>query len=193
MAAVTIRNFEIINNGQQLAIDVETILGSMITSILLWDIDTFKDYSLSRNLSYKLTQVNNKEVIIINAEELNMRSFTDIYFIEVQSNYLGTAGCTTCQDPALGITYELQQYYKCMLNYLLKSSVDLNINSQNIFSNNLPVTVNLLIDSVEKSLEIGFYLQAIEMIKQLKKLCSASSCKNCKSVVCSSCSKFIQP
>ena len=68
MAAVVIKNFEILNDGQQLAIDVETITGSIITSIKLWNIDTFKDESLSINLNYKLEQINNKEVFIIDAK-----------------------------------------------------------------------------------------------------------------------------
>lgn len=192
MASVTIKNFEILNDGQQLAIDVETVVGSIITSIQLWNIDTFKDSSLSIDLNYKLEQINNKEVFIVNANELNLYSFTDIWFIEIESNYVGTEGCTNCQDPALGITYNLQPYYKCMLNYLLESEKSINFNSTTVYSNNLTITVNLLIDSIEKSLDIGYYLQAIEMLNNLKKLCNISKCKNCETVICSSCSKFIQ-
>lgn len=192
MASVTIKNFEILNDGQQLAIDVETVEGSIITSIQLWNIDTFKDSSLSIDLNYKLEQINNKEVFIVNANELNLYSFTDIWFIEIESNYVGTEGCTNCQDPALGITYNLQPYYKCMLNYLLESEKSINFNSTTVYSNNLTITVNLLIDSIEKSLDIGYYLQAIEMLNNLKKLCNISKCKNCETIICSSCSKFIQ-
>ena len=78
MSAVVIKNFEILNDGQQLAIDVETVSGSIITSIQLWNIDTFKDESLSINLNYKLEQINNKEVFIIDAKEVSVYSFTDI-------------------------------------------------------------------------------------------------------------------
>lgn len=192
MAAVTIKNFEILNDGQQLAIDVETIIGSIITSIKLWNIDTFKDDSLSIDLNYKLEQINNKEIFIIDAKEVSVYSFTDIWFIEIQSNYVGTEGCTNCQDPALGITYNLQPYYKCMLNYLLESEKSIDSTSTSVYSNNLTITVNLLIDAIEKSLAIGYYLQAIEMLNNLKKLCNISKCKNCETVICASCSKFIQ-
>lgn len=192
MSAVIVNNFEILNDGQQLAIDVETVEGSLITSIKLWNIDTFKDESLSIDLNYKLEQINNKEIFIIDAKEVSVYSFTDIWFIEIQSNYIGTEGCTNCQDPALGITYNLQPYYKCMLNYLLESEKSIEYNSTSVYSNNLTITVNLLIDSIEKSLAIGYYLQAIEMLNNLKKLCNISKCKNCETVICSSCSKFIQ-
>lgn len=192
MAAATIKNFEILNDGQRLAVDVETVTGSLITSIKLWNIDTFKNESLSIDLNYKLENINNKEVFIVDAKDLNLYSFTDIWFIEIKSNYTGTSGCTNCQDPALGITYNLQPYYKCMLNYLLESEKSIDNNSTTVYSNNLTITVNLLIDGIEKSLEIGYYLQAIEMLNNLKKLCNISKCKNCQTINCSSCSKFIQ-
>ena len=192
MGVVIINNFEILNDGQQLAIDVETVTGSIITSIKLWNIDTFKDETLSIDLNYKLEQINNKEVFIVNAEELNIYTFTDIWFTEIQSNYTGTGGCVNCQDPALGITYNLQPYYKCMLNYLLNAEKSTNCNSTSIYNDSLTITVNLLIDSIEKSLDIGYYSQSIEILNNLKKLCNISKCKGCETVTCSKCSKFIQ-
>jgi hypothetical protein len=190
--AVTIKKLEIINNGLELSIEVETVIDSIITSISLWDINTFKDYSLSIDLSYKLEQTSNNETFIITAKELNLISFQDIYFIEVEDNYEGTEDCISCQNPALGITYNLQQYYKCMLNYLLQSEQNNNNDSIDVYKNNLTITINLLIDSVIKALEIGFYVQAIEMINELKKLCSITKCNNCQTITCNSCSKFIQ-
>jgi len=192
MAAVIVNNFEILNNGQQLAIDVETVEGSLITSIKLWNVNTFKNESLSIDLNYKLEQISNIEDFIVTASELNISSFTDIWFIEIESDYEGDEGCVNCQDPALGITYNLQTYYKCMLNYLLELEKSIDCNSIYVYSNNLTITVSLLIDSIEKSLEIGYYSQAIEMLNNLKKLCNISKCKNCETVTCSSCSKFIQ-
>lgn len=188
---ITINNFEIINNGQQLAIDVETNIGYNITSILLWNIDTFKDYTLATNLNYKLEQINNKEVFIVNANELGLLQFTDIYFIEIESN-APSEECSTCLIPALGITYNILPYYQCMLNYLLKAEITDCITCNDLPSKNLLVTINLLIDSIEKSLDLGYYLQAIDNIKRLKKLCSLQNCTNCKPVTCNTCSQFRQ-
>jgi hypothetical protein len=192
MGSVKINNFEILNDGQQLAIDVETAEGSLITSIQLWNNLTFKDYSKSFNLTYKLEQINNKEVFLVNAEELNIKSFDDIWFTEITSNYVSSQPCTTCQDPALGITYNLQPYYKCMLNYLLNFNKSVKTTSINTYDSNLVVVVNLLIDGIQKSIEVGYYTQAIEMLNDLKKICNISKCKNCETVACSSCSKFTQ-
>ena len=189
--AIKINNFEIINSGQQLAIDVETDIGYNITSILLWDINTFKDYTLTTNLNYKLEQVNNKEIFIINASELNILKFEDIYFVEIESN-APSEECSTCLVPVLGITYNILPYYQCLLNYLLKSEINDCITCNDLQSKNLLITISLIVDSIEKSLDLGYYLQAIDNIKKLKKLCRLEDCTGCKPVVCNTCSQFKQ-
>jgi hypothetical protein len=188
---ITINNFEIINSGQQLAIDVETDLDYNITSVLLWNIDTFKDYSLATNLNFKLEQIDNKEIFIVDVNELNILEFKDIYFIEIESN-VPVKDCSTCLIPALGITYNILPYYQCMLNYLLKTEITDCVTCNDLPSKNLLITINLLIDSIEKSLDLGYYLQAIDNIKKLKKLCSLQECTNCKTVICNTCSQFKQ-
>jgi len=188
---ITINNFEIINNGSQLAIDVETNVGYNITSILLWNMDTFKDYALATSLTYKLEQVNNKEVFIVTATELGIISFKDIYFIEIESD-APTEECSTCLLPALGITYSLLPYYKCMLDNLLKAEITDCVNCNDLSSKNLIVTINIIIDSIEKSIDLGYYLQAIDNINKLKKLCGLQNCINCKPINCNTCSEFKQ-
>ena len=189
--SILINNFEIINNGSDLAIDVETGLGYTITSILLWDMFSFKDYTLSTNLGYKLEQINNKEVFIVNAIELGLLKFEDVYFIEIETSQ-PSPDCPTCLIPALGITYNILPYYQCMLNSLLASEINDCITCNDLASKNLLVTINLLIDSIEKSIDLGFYSQAIDNLKKLKTLCGLEKCTNCLSIECSSCSKFKQ-
>ncbi len=81
---ININNLELITNSSQLSIDVETNAGYFISSILLWKMDDFKDYSLAKNLNYKLEQVNNKEIFIVSAQEAGVSIFEDIYFIEIE-------------------------------------------------------------------------------------------------------------
>lgn len=189
--SITINNFSIINNGQQLAIDVETNVGYFIESILLWDMASFKDYSLAYNISDQLELVNNTEVLIINAVDLGILKFEDIWFMEVQSTFEDPE-CSTCQLPALGVTYSLLPYFECMLDYLLKGGLHECMTCEKNVENNMAITVNILLDSIEKALELGFYLQAIDMVNKVKKLCSIKKCNNCKNVECSNCSKFKQ-
>jgi len=189
--SILINNFSIIENGSKLAIDIETTISYNITSILLWDMNSFKDYSLATNLSYKIEAINNKEVFIVTATELGILKFEDIYFLEIESD-APSPTCSNCLLPALGITYNLLPYYACMLDYLLKSEITDCSTCNNLTTKNLIVTISLLIDSVKKSIELGFYLQAIANVNKLKKLCELNQCKSCNQVQCNSCGQFNQ-
>jgi hypothetical protein len=191
--AIIINNFSIINNGENLAIDVETNVGFEISHINLWKMDDFKDYSLKINLDYKLEQINNREVFIVSASELNISKFEDILFIEIESTYIDEENnCSTCQDPALGITYNLGGYIQCLLAYFLESGIGICKDCNDNPNKNIMITINLLLDMVEHAIEVGYYAQAIQMIHQLKKLCSTKQCKNCETLECNSCNKFKQ-
>ena len=189
---IVINNLEIQDNGQTLAVDVQTETGSTITSALLWNITTFKDYSRAINLDYKLEQLTNQEVFEVTAEELQISSFDDIWFIEFQSDYIPEDNCGEFLDPALGITYNLSPYYKCLLNRFFEHQKNPCVNCNEPFIDELVLSIGLTLDIVERSIEEGYYLQAIELIKKLKKFCSITKCNNCETVECSSCSKFKQ-
>ena len=189
---ITVNNLEIQENGSQLAINIQTETGSLITSILLWNMNTFKDYTQAINLDYKLEQLTNIESFIVTAEELNISSFDDIWFIEVQSDYIPKDNCGEFLDPALAITYNLSPYYKCLLNRFFEHQKNPCTNCTDPFIDKLVLSIGLTLDIVEKSIEEGYYLQAIELIKKLKKFCNIKKCNNCETVECSSCSKFKQ-
>ena len=189
---IVINNLEIQDNGQTLAFNVQTEIGSTITSAMLWNMTTFKDYSRAINLNYKLEQLTNQEVFEVTAEELQISSFDDIWFIEFQSDYIPEDNCGEFLDPALGITYNLSPYYKCLLNRFFEYQKNPCVNCNEPFIDELVLSIGLTLDIVERSIEEGYYLQAIELIKKLKKFCSITKCNNCETVECSSCSKFKQ-
>ena len=189
---IVINNLEIQDNGQTLAVDVQTETGSTITSAMLWNMTTFKDYSRAINLDYKLEQLTNQEVFEVTAEELQISSFDDIWFIEFQSDYIPEDNCGEFLDPALGITYNLSPYYKCLLNRFFEHQKNPCVNCNEPFIDEFVLSIGLTLDIVERSIEEGYYLQAIELIKKLKKFCSITKCNNCETVECSSCSKFKQ-
>jgi len=189
---IAINNFSIIDNGSKLSIDVETDVGFIITKIRIWDMDSFKDYALAHDLTSKLEQINNKEVLIITADELEITAFTDIWFMEVESNApVGT--CSTCQNPALAITYNLYPYYACSLNEFLRVKNEDCSGCKTTINKGLITSINLLIESVIFNIELGFYSDAIEDVHRLQKLCSLSdSCVNCGTVECTTCGTFKQ-
>ena len=190
--SIIINNFEIINGGQSIAIDVETNIGFTITSILLWESDNFKDYATAKNLTPYLEQISNVEILIIDAIDLGISRFTDILFIEIESDFIDVDECANCLSPALGITYNLSEYYNCLMNAILEMVANECLSCENKPSNKLVMMINMLIDSIERAVEVGYYSQAIQMIKKLKKLCSINQCNNCPTITCSDCSKFKQ-
>lgn len=190
---IKINNFQIIDNGDKLVVDVETNPGSSITSILLWNNENFKNEIPFKDLNYKIEAINNKEVFIVTASELGIDLFRDIYFIEVKSNYENEEDvCDTCGYPALGITYSFIEYYNCLLNYVLENKDSNCYNCESSYINKIAITINMLIDSIEKGIEAGYYNESINMLKELKKLCGIKNCDNCKKINCSTCSKFKQ-
>lgn len=189
---ININNLEIINNGSEIAIDVETNEGYFISSIILWTMDNFKNPSLSIDLSSYIEGINNQEVLIIPINDIGLNKLEDLIFVEFESTYTTPEVCSTCQNPALGITYNLSKYYQCLMTYLSDLSLNTCTNCDNKDSKNLVISINLMIDMIYKSLDIGYYDQAIEIINKLKKLCSLRQCDNCPSIECSNCNNFIQ-
>ncbi len=190
---VKINDFKIIDNGQNLSISLETTVGFNILSIKLWNSDTFKDENLFINLNYKIEAVNNKEIFILTAGEAQVPVFKDIYFIEVKSNEEDDDNnCTDCSNPALGITYTMLPYYNCLLNYVLENKDSNCLDCDKSYINNISITINLLIDSIEKGIDSGYYSQAIDLLSELKRLCKLKDCDNCETINCTTCSKFIQ-
>lgn len=184
--AIKINDFSIIENGTKLSIKLETDLTYNITSILLWDINNY-----STSLNYKIIGDTNIEEFILLASELEIEKFEDIYFIKIESN-APVEECPTCINPAIGATYNLYSYYKCMLEYLYNISLDECVNCNNLQNKNITITISLLIESVIKCLEIGLFTQAVESINKLKKLCELKQCNSCKNIECKSCGKFNQ-
>lgn len=189
---IIINNFEIQNNGQDLALNVQTETGFTITSVLLWNMNDFKDYTKAINLDYKLEQTSNTESFIVTAEELSINKFEDIWFVEIQSDYVPENDCDNFVTPALGITYNLSPYYLCLLEQFLKSQKNPCIDCNNTMIDDLVLTSSLMIDIIEKAIEQGYYLQAISILAKLKKVCNIRKCNNCENVECASCSKFKQ-
>lgn len=190
--AITINNFEIINNGTQLTIDVSANVGYNITSVLLWDMQGFKDYEKAFDVSSLLQQISEHEVLLINATQFGLNQFKDIWFVEIESDFISEDECENCDAPALGITYNLLPYYDCLLDYLVKNGLNDCFNCGNRIDQDMAIMLNLLIDTTIKCLDLGYYIQAIDMVEKLQKLCDARACTDCRPITCESCSKFKQ-
>ena len=81
---IYIDNFTVNNDATKLLVSVSTDTGETITSALVWNDRTYKNYDLAIDVSSLLTGVTNKEVFEIPASTLGVSSLDGIYFIEFQ-------------------------------------------------------------------------------------------------------------
>jgi len=179
---IILNQLSISNNSDNIFVNVETTLGYNITSVLLWTQDTFKDYTQAINLSYKLEQVNNKEVFIITNQDAGISDFSGIYFIEFQTD-APNEECSTCPNPLLGIVYNLTSHYRCLTNLL--SSLDNCVSCGHSYVSHpdaeKAMTINLMLEAINYSLEVGNYNEALNILPKLKKLCNTLDC--CKNII----------
>lgn len=181
---IILNDLSINNTGNKIFVNVQTTETYNITSVLLWTDKNFKDYTLAKDLSYKLEQVNNKEIFTIDASEVGLTNYTGIYFLEFETD-APNIECSTCPNPLLGIVYNLTSHYRCISNILL--GIDNCLNCNHGFTNNPDVdkaiTIDLMLNAINYSLEIGNYIEAISLLPKLEKLCnSLKCCKNLSTV-----------
>lgn len=175
---IQINNLSISNDRTKIYVDVETNVGETITSINLWNHNTFKNYSYVTSLNFKLENINNKEIFTLNATEINVGSFNGIYFLEFTTSY-EEEGCVQCQNSIIGVAANFNQINEYILNLILELNICIqcNTNLDNIIS------LSLTLEAMCKALGLGYYDEAIYLYKKLLKLLGTNlTCTNCVSL-----------
>lgn len=194
---ISINNINISNDGSSLNVNISTGVGYIITEARLWTENTYKDYTLVKDLGFKLEQINNKEIFTVTAEEVNLSNFNGIYFLEFETDEPLDEECNTCANPLLVVVTNLNQYYRCMSELVLQADIcNTNLFSREVCDDNAvnkALTINLFMDTINQCLELGQFVEAIDLMKNLKKLCD--KCKSCKKITkhnnsCSSCNQY---
>lgn len=180
---ITVNVLKISPDRTKIDVSISAASGDNITKFILWNEDTFKDYTQAIDLSSKLSGLTNNEVFSITASEANVASFDGLYFMEITSTNTVPLDCSTCQDPLLAVVADLSIYREVLLKKILK----LNICSTNIFegdlcsdnaANNI-ININLLLEAILTSLQLGYYSDSLDLLKSLKKLINVSNCEDC--------------
>lgn len=175
------------HDGKEIYIDIETVeLEDRLTSITMWLNDNFKDYSKSIDLSSRLEQTSNREVLTITAQSLDLHSFEGLIFIEFEDDSEETEdlNCTNCFNPKLVILTNFNKFYKCIADELNKINLNDCINlNQNGNCCNPPtldkvIMMNLIIEGIKLNLSVGRYNVAVIQMNKLNKLC-----RNCMSLL----------
>jgi hypothetical protein len=189
---IVINECRVSNDNKKIYIDVETTEGYAITSIKLWNENTFKVFSQAKVIPVNSTT--NQENIIVLSETLGFKKFDGIYFIEFETN-APNLECDSCPNPVTAVVTNLVSYYKCGMEMLLKASKScMNIFSAEVCDSsevNKVMSVHLLIDGINEAIKINRFIDAINLLVNLKKICN--SCSDCNSsetgnnVDCTSC------
>lgn len=194
---IVVKEASISNNGTSLNINIETAIGYSITSGKLWTEDTFKSDISFIDLSLYFEEINNKEIFTVTTLDLDVNKFNGILFMEFTSNEPSTDECSTCSDPIIVVVTNMDRFYKCMSEEILKSDLC----QSNLFSSevcdsnpvNKAISISLLIDTINQCLELGQFVEAIDLMKKLQKICS--SCTSCKSITvsneCKTCNSYV--
>jgi hypothetical protein len=178
---IQINNLSISNDKTKIYVDVETNEGETITAATLWNHNTFKNYSLGVDISFKLEQINNLEVFTLNASEINTQYFNGIYFIEFTTSYEDEE-CSQCQNTIIGIAANFNDINEYILNLILELNICINCNK------NLDeiINLNLSLEGICTALKLGYYEEAIYLYRKLLKLLGSN-------LTCTNCTKLINP
>lgn len=194
---IVVKEASISNNGTSLNINIETAIGHNITSGKLWTADNFKSDINFKDLSLFFSEINNKEIFTVTNSQLELSNLNGIFFLEFTTNEPDLDECSTCSDPIVVVVTNMDRFYKCMSEEILKSDLC----QGNLFSSevcdsnpvNKAITISLLIETINQCLELGQFVEAIGLMKKLQKICS--NCTSCKSITtsnaCKTCNSYV--
>lgn len=178
---ISVRNIKINSVTDRLMVDISAAPGYNITGIRLWNEDTFKDTTKSKVLDYKLEGLNGPEVFEITPLEAGVSTFSGIYFLEITTNEPDIDPCCPNPIPLLVVVTNLTGYYKCIAEMILKTSFcNSNLFDREVCDDsgiNKAMSAELILQTIIKSLELGQFIESIDLLKKLKRLCA--KCSNC--------------
>ena len=188
---ITINNVSI-NNSGNIDVDITAQNGYEIESAKLWLRNDFKDYSLAKDFSFKLTQVSENESFTLEPDEIDLLNFNGLFFIEFQE---GLVGHSTEVISTIVAVSNFTKYNLCLSELILNSSVCV----ENLFSRevcddnsvNKAISVSLLLDAVEKCLLLGQFVEANLLLDKIDRLCKkCNTCNNEVRNTCHSCNTY---
>lgn len=174
---VEITVFRVNNQEDKLEITMNTQIDETIQELRLWTQDTFKNYELAIDLSSKLVQSSNTEILTITASEISEESLTGIYFIEAVDS-TESEECIGCSNTVLGVASDFSRFQYCITEYLCKLKIDCPDCNKELGH---ALTLKLYIDGMKNSLQLGKFNVAIMFWRNLNVVCK-SNCVQCDKI-----------
>lgn len=172
-----------INSDYSIMVDINTSPGNHITKVLLWTMDTFKDYSKALDFSSMLDGSTNVESFFITAGQIQQGAtrLDGIYFLEFTSDEEDT--CSTNINKNIAVVANTTLYQECLLNKVVSLDIEgcsevQEPNCRECQENSKDVRyISTLLKSLDISIRFGFMEETIKIFKSLTKLCDI--CHTC--------------
>ena len=139
--------------------------------LLLWDINTFKHYDLAIDLSDKLPTNTHIIDIDITINDLELETIEGLYFIELRSNE------DVVEDNSnfgFGLVANYTKYQVYLIDKLLSIEIpkckDKSSSCEECNSYDNLVLINMLFSSLQSATQMGYYDEAIKIIKTIDEL-----------------------
>jgi hypothetical protein len=166
---ITITNFAISNDLLEMNIGIEVDGGETVTSLVLWNQDTFKDDTQKIDLSSKIVGSGNTESIDIVPTDISESKFDGMYFIEIVSS-------DSADNAAVVAAISLRQYYHVVtaLLYTVNTHcLNCNGNLQNA------LVLDMYLEGIKTALQVGRFRDAITFLSKINIITHTQDCDGC--------------
>lgn len=168
--AISVTKFMVSNDLSTIELEVSVNAGQTVSSLLLWDKDTYKDPARSVNLSSLIVGSGNSETISISASDAGVSLFDGIYFLQITSSD---------SEAVVVASFNLTQYYSVQAK--LVANIDLScLNCNTNFQN--AMLFDMYLEATKNSLLLGRFQDAINNLEKLIITIDTSDCDECNDI-----------
>lgn len=179
---ITLNSLKIDTLYANINVDVATTVGNLITKMLLFTVDTYKDYSKAINLSHLLDGTDETEVLTIPASEIDadLEKIHGVFWLEFTSDeVIVPEDCDNDSNKVIGIVSNFIKYHNCLLERVLKVEIkgceEIKDECEDC-NKNLPF-ISTLLTSLNLAMSFAHYEEVIKIIKMLDDMCDI--CHTC--------------
>ena len=168
--SINISKFMVSNDMKSIDLDLTVNTSQVVTKITMWDNNTYKDPSQSKDLSGLIVGATNSESIQISASYADVSLFSGIYFVQIE---------TSDSEAVIVATMNMTQYY--ITQAKLIANIDLScLNCNANFQNAL--LFDLYLEATKNALMLGRFQDAIDNLKNLIITVDSSGCSSCSDI-----------
>ncbi len=155
--SIIVSKYEVSTDRKTIQLDIEVGASFGVTSLKLWNENTYKNIALSKDLSSLIDGNSNTESITITANDAGVGYFDGIYIAEIESD-------DPSDIPGLVATVSLTRFYAVAA--MLLANIDLScLNCNDNFQN--ATLLDLYIQGMINAIRLGRFRDAIGYMKKI--------------------------